>query len=59
MARVESFLHLYDLLRAYRACAIAPDLRPLQPFPADVLAWLTRGVTTGMTGTLPTIPSLG
>ena len=26
---------------------------------ADVLAWLTRGVTTGMTGTLPTIPSLG
>ena len=26
---------------------------------ADVLAWLTRGVTTGVTGTLPTVPSLG
>ena len=26
---------------------------------AGVLAWLTRGVTTGVTGTLPTIPSLG
>jgi maleylpyruvate isomerase len=26
---------------------------------ADVLAWLTRGVTTGVSGTLPTIPSLG
>jgi maleylpyruvate isomerase len=26
---------------------------------ADVLAWLTRGLTSGMTGELPTIPSLG
>ena len=26
---------------------------------ADVLAWLTRGQTSGMTGSLPTIPSLG
>jgi maleylpyruvate isomerase len=26
---------------------------------AEVLAWLTRGVTTGVTGTLPTVPSLG
>jgi maleylpyruvate isomerase len=26
---------------------------------ADVLGWLTRGVTTGVTGTLPTVPSLG
>ena len=26
---------------------------------ADVLAWLTRGQTSGMTGDLPTIPSLG
>jgi maleylpyruvate isomerase len=26
---------------------------------ADVLAWLTRGETSGVVGTLPTIPSLG
>ena len=26
---------------------------------SDVLAWLTRGDASGMTGTLPTIPSLG
>jgi maleylpyruvate isomerase len=26
---------------------------------ADLLAWLTRGVTAGVTGTLPSIPSLG
>jgi maleylpyruvate isomerase len=26
---------------------------------ADVLAWLARGITTGVTGELPTIPSLG
>ncbi|RKH42211.1 LysR family transcriptional regulator, partial [Corallococcus sicarius] len=28
VGRVESFLHLFELLRAYRACAIAPDVRP-------------------------------
>lgn len=42
VARVESFLHLYELLRAFRACAIAPDLRPLQPFPPDIRAWPLR-----------------
>ncbi|MCI0573209.1 MAG: LysR family transcriptional regulator [Myxococcaceae bacterium] len=42
VARVESFLHLYELLRAYRACAIAPDLRALQPFPEDVAVWPLR-----------------
>ena len=36
VARVESFLHLFDVLRAYRACAIAPDLRRLGPFPKDL-----------------------
>lgn len=36
MARVESFLQLYPALRAFRACAIAPDLRPLAPFPDDL-----------------------
>lgn len=39
VARAESFLHLFDLLRAYGACAIAPDLRPLSPFPADLRLW--------------------
>lgn len=39
MARVESFLQLYPALRAYGACAIAPDLRPLAPFPADLRVW--------------------
>ncbi len=38
VARAESFLHLFDLLRAYKACAIAPDLRRLAPFPPDLLA---------------------
>jgi DNA-binding transcriptional LysR family regulator len=38
-ARAESFLQLYELLRAYRACAIAPDLRPMQPFPPDLRVW--------------------
>ena len=33
VSRVQSFLHLYELLRAYRACAIAPDLRLLQLLP--------------------------
>lgn len=42
MGRAESFLHLFDLLRAYGACAIAPDLRRLAPFPADVRAWTLR-----------------
>lgn len=37
--RVESFLHLYELLRAYGACAITPDLRPLQAFPEDLRVW--------------------
>lgn len=36
VARVESFLHLFDVLRAYKACAIAPDLRRLGPFPEDL-----------------------
>ncbi len=39
VARVESFLQLYPALRAYGACAITPDLRPLAPFPADMRAW--------------------
>ncbi len=39
MGRAESFLHLFDLLRAYGAAAIAPDLRRLAPFPADLQAW--------------------
>ena len=38
-ARVESFLQLYPALRAFRACAIAPDLRALAPFPPDLRAW--------------------
>lgn len=36
VARVESFLHLFDVLRAYKACAITPDLRRLGPFPKDL-----------------------
>lgn len=39
VARVESFLLLYELLRAFRACAITPDLRPMHPFPPDIHAW--------------------
>ncbi|MBK8726583.1 MAG: LysR family transcriptional regulator [Holophagaceae bacterium] len=39
VARVESFLQLYPALRAYKAVAIAPDLRRLAPFPKDILAW--------------------
>jgi DNA-binding transcriptional LysR family regulator len=42
VARVESFLHLFELLRAYGACAIAPDLRPLQAFPPDIALWPLR-----------------
>lgn len=42
VARVESFLHLFDLLRAYRACAIAPDLRLLRSFPEDLYVWSLR-----------------
>ncbi|RKG96231.1 LysR family transcriptional regulator [Corallococcus sp. CA053C] len=42
VGRVESFLHLYELLRAYRACSIAPDVRPTQPFPTDIHAWPLR-----------------
>jgi DNA-binding transcriptional LysR family regulator len=38
-ARVESFLQLYPALRAYRAAAIAPDLRALAPFPKDLRVW--------------------
>ncbi|WP_291271124.1 LysR family transcriptional regulator [Geothrix sp.] len=38
-ARVENFLQLYPTLRAFRACAIAPDLRALGPFPADLHIW--------------------
>jgi DNA-binding transcriptional LysR family regulator len=42
VARGESFLHLFDLLRAFRACAIAPDLRPLRSFPEDLSVWPLR-----------------
>jgi DNA-binding transcriptional LysR family regulator len=42
VSRVESFLHLFDLLRAFRACAIAPDLRLLRSFPEDLVAWPLR-----------------
>jgi len=38
-ARVESFLQLFPALRAFGACAIAPDLRALGPFPPDIQAW--------------------
>jgi len=38
-ARVESILQLYPALRAFGACAIAPDQRALGPIPTDVLAW--------------------
>lgn len=41
-ARVESFLQLYPALRAFAACAIAPDLRPLAPFPSDLRLWPLR-----------------
>jgi DNA-binding transcriptional LysR family regulator len=39
VARAESFLHLFDLLAAYGACAIAPDLRRLSPFPPTLRVW--------------------
>ncbi|NVI98038.1 LysR family transcriptional regulator [Myxococcus sp. AM009] len=39
VGRAESFLLLYELLRAFRACAITPDLRPMHPFPPDLHAW--------------------
>jgi len=42
VARVQSFLLLFDLLRAYHACAIAPDLRLLRSFPEDLHVWLLR-----------------
>ncbi|HSP80912.1 MAG TPA: LysR family transcriptional regulator, partial [Myxococcaceae bacterium] len=42
VARVESILHLFELLRAFRACAITPDLRPMSPFPADLSVWPLR-----------------
>ncbi|MCP3099948.1 LysR family transcriptional regulator [Myxococcus sp. K15C18031901] len=42
VARAESFLLLYDLLRAFRACAITPDLRLMHPFPPDIRAWPLR-----------------
>lgn len=42
VSRVQSFLHLFDLLRAYRACAIAPDLRLLRSFPEDLCVWALR-----------------
>ncbi|KFA94812.1 LysR family transcriptional regulator [Archangium violaceum] len=42
VSRVQSFLHLFDLLRAYHACAIAPDLRLLRSFPEDLSVWPLR-----------------
>ena len=39
MGRGESFLHLFDLLRAYGACCITPDLQRLRPFPDDFRVW--------------------
>jgi DNA-binding transcriptional LysR family regulator len=42
VARVQSFLLLFDLLRAYHACAIAPDLRLLRSFPEDLCVWMLR-----------------
>ncbi|MDY7227344.1 LysR family transcriptional regulator [Hyalangium rubrum] len=43
VARVESFLHLFDLLHAFpQACAITPDLRPLRPFPPEFHVWPLR-----------------
>ncbi|GLH71988.1 hypothetical protein GETHLI_04900 [Geothrix limicola] len=39
VARVESFLQLYPALEAFGACAIAPDLRVLGPFPEHLQAW--------------------
>jgi len=39
VGRAESFLLLYELLRAFRACAITPDLRPMHPFPPDLHVW--------------------
>jgi DNA-binding transcriptional LysR family regulator len=40
VARVESFLHLFEVLRAFgQACAIAPDLRPLSPLPPELHVW--------------------
>jgi DNA-binding transcriptional LysR family regulator len=42
VARVESMRQLYPCLRAYRACAIAPDMRPFEPFPADLEVWRLR-----------------
>jgi len=42
VARVQSFLLLFDMLRAYQACAIAPDLRLLRSFPEDLCVWLLR-----------------
>jgi DNA-binding transcriptional LysR family regulator len=41
-ARVESYLQLYPALRAFGACAIAPDLRVLGPFPPDLQVWPLR-----------------
>jgi DNA-binding transcriptional LysR family regulator len=42
VARVESFLHLFELLRAFRASAIAPDLRSVRAFPEDIAVWPLR-----------------
>ncbi|WP_171818829.1 LysR family transcriptional regulator [Pyxidicoccus fallax] len=42
VARAESFLLMYELLRAFKACAIAPDLRLMHPFPHDIRAWPLR-----------------
>ncbi len=39
VARVESFLQLYDFLRAFEACTIAPDLTGLGDLPPDLHAW--------------------
>ena len=39
VARVEGFLQLFPVLRAFGACAITPDLRALGSFPGDVRIW--------------------
>lgn len=39
VARVDSFLPLFELLRLHSACAVGPDLSMLRPFPRDIRTW--------------------